>query len=146
VDADHLDVGYHGLISDVVNRYFDDFWPRALHVAAELKAGNHTETYTYTTFSWLVSMFLSCPPASGLHCPNATYRADVLDAIAAGTLTWNAFPFNSELGAYDKSMVQFGIQNTHQLDDMLNVSRKARQHRHYAPCDVFYVGPMLTGC
>ena len=32
IDADHLDVGYHGLVSDVVNRYWDEFWPRAMRV------------------------------------------------------------------------------------------------------------------
>ena len=80
--------------------------------------------YTYTTFSWLVSVFLSCPPHAQLHCPNATYTKEVLDAIHRGELTWNAFPFNPEYGAYDKAMVDFGINHTHQLDDMLGLPRK----------------------
>ena len=41
-------------------RYFDVFWPRAMRIAEELRAGGHNETYTYTTFSWLISLFFSC--------------------------------------------------------------------------------------
>jgi hypothetical protein len=113
----------------VNNRYFDTFWPRALQINAELRAANRTETYTYTTFSWLISLFFSCiPHATGvhadLHCPNATYKAQVEDAIRRGELTWTAFPFNSELSAYDDSMIRFGINHTHQLDDMFNLKRK----------------------
>jgi hypothetical protein len=52
VNADHLDVGYHGLIADVVNMYFDEFWPRAMRIAAELRAINATETYTCVTLSF----------------------------------------------------------------------------------------------
>ena len=53
-----------------------------MRIAQELRDRNRTETYVYTTFSWLVSLFLSCMPhASGvhasLHCPNATYKAQV---------------------------------------------------------------------
>eukprot|EP00039_Didymoeca_costata_P021307 m.344143 g.344143 ORF g.344143 m.344143 type:complete len:974 (-) comp23897_c0_seq1:105-3026(-) len=129
IDADHLDEGYHGQVTDVNNRYFDMFWPRAMNIAKELKEGNHSETYTYTTFSWLISLFLSCPPnATGvhspLHCPNSTYRTQVLEAIQDGVLTWNAFPFNSELSAYDSSMMRFGINHTHMIDDMLQKPRK----------------------
>lgn len=91
--------------------YFDTFWPRALRVNQELRDAGRNETYTYTTFSWLVSLFFSCiPNATGVHtdphCPNATYRADIEAAIKRGELTWNAFPFNSEMGAYDPSMVR----------------------------------------
>ena len=39
IDADHLDEGYHGQVTDVNNRYFDVFWPRAMNIAKELKAG-----------------------------------------------------------------------------------------------------------
>jgi hypothetical protein len=49
----------------------DTFWPLALKVSAELRAGNRTERYVYTTFSWLASAYLSCPPNAGLHCPTA---------------------------------------------------------------------------
>ena len=63
--------------------------PGAIRIAQELKQGGRNETYSYTTFSWLVSLFFSCPPnATGvhthgtgprttLHCPNETYKAQV---------------------------------------------------------------------
>jgi hypothetical protein len=138
IDADHLDEGYHGQVTDVNNRYFDVFWPRALRIAKELKAAGNKETYSYTTFSWLVSLFFSCPPnatgvhtgATGkgprtiLHCPNETYKEEVRIAIKEGVLTWAAFPFNSELSAYDRSLIEFGINHTHALDDYFGVKRK----------------------
>jgi hypothetical protein len=70
IDVDHFDLGYHGLVADVANMYFDTFWPLALNISRELRARNRTETYTYTTFSWLVSTYLHCPPNAGLHCPS----------------------------------------------------------------------------
>eukprot|EP00035_Acanthoeca_spectabilis_P029436 m.474504 g.474504 ORF g.474504 m.474504 type:complete len:967 (-) comp36357_c0_seq1:352-3252(-) len=127
VDADHLDVGYHGLIADVVNSYFYLFWPRAMAVAAELRERQGPERYTYTTFSWLVSLFFSCPPHAGITCPNATYTEAVRAAITQGDLTWNAFPFNSDVAGHDPGMdgmIAFGVNHTHALDDMLGVKRK----------------------
>ena len=76
-----------------------------------------------------MSLFFSCPPnATGvhtgttgtgprtlLHCPNETYKTKIRTAIEQGVLTWTAFPFNSELGAYDPSLLEFGINHTHAL-------------------------------
>jgi hypothetical protein len=59
-----------------------------------------------------------------LHCPNETYKAEVRSAIEQGVLTWTAFPFNSELAAYDPSLIAFGINHTHALDDYFGVKRK----------------------
>jgi hypothetical protein len=124
IDADHFDLGYHGLIADVVNMYFDTFWPKALKISKELRDNNHTEKYVYTTFSWLASAYLSCPPNQGLHCPSVEQLATFKDAVKRGDITWPAFPFNSEHAAYDPSMVQFGVNMTHALDDLLGVPRK----------------------
>ena len=124
INADHFDLGYHGLISQVANMYFDKFWPLALKISADLRAGNHTERYVYTTFSWLASAYLSCVPSSGMHCPNASALAEFKAAAKRGDITWPAFPFNSEHAAYDPGMVQFGVNMTHELDDLLGVPRK----------------------
>lgn len=124
IDADHFDLGYHGLISDVANMYFDTFWPLALKIAQDLRNGNHTETYTYTTFSWLASAYLHCPANSGLHCPSAAQLQAFKAAAKRGDITWPAFPFNSEFGAYDDKLVEFGVNMTHAIDDLLGVPRK----------------------
>ena len=50
----------------------------------------------------------------------------VREAIEQGVLTWAAFPFNSELGAYDASLLHFGINHTHALDDFFGLPRKHR--------------------
>ena len=144
INADHFDLGYHGLIKDVANMYFvsarplsshaqlaficshrlrcspavaallaetlprsqqDKFWPLALKISADLRAGNHSERYVYTTFSWLASAYLSCPPNSGLHCPSAAELTAFKAAVKLGDITWPAFPFNSEHAAYDPRYV-----------------------------------------
>jgi len=126
IDADHFDLGYHGLIADVANKYFDTFWPRAMDIQDELRAGGHAERYVYTTFSWLVSTYLHCPPNAGLHCPSAKNVARFTGAVKRGDLIWPAFPFNSEHGAYNADMAAFGVNLTHGLDDALGVPRKLR--------------------
>lgn len=63
-------------------------------------------------------------PRTVLHCPNATYREEVWRAIEDGVLTWTAFPFNSELAAYDRSLLEFGINHTHALDDYFGLNCK----------------------
>ena len=47
--------------------------------------------------TWVVSMYLDCPPGMGLHCPNATAVARFERAVAKGDITWHAFPHNAEL-------------------------------------------------
>ena len=58
--SNHLDVGYSYLIVDVINKYFDEYFPKIheLSLAAkELKL-----PFIYTTQSWLISLYLECPP------------------------------------------------------------------------------------
>ena len=47
--------------------------------------------------SWLIAMFLDCPPGMGLHCPNETSKREVENAIHAGIITWHAFPHNAQV-------------------------------------------------
>lgn len=88
VSMNHLDVGFDGHIGsigyaiNVINKYFDDYFPKAIHTAQQLRheRGNNVR-FIYTTHPWLVSLYLDCPasgvpvlPSIGvsLHCPNET--------------------------------------------------------------------------
>ena len=51
--------------------------------------------------SYLVSLFLDCPPGMGLHCPSAEARAAVEAGIRAGAITWHAFPHNAQVACTD---------------------------------------------
>jgi hypothetical protein len=52
---------------------------------------------------------LGCPRFLPVHTVNCIQTLKVQAAIQRGELTWTAFPFNSELAAYDESMIHFGM-------------------------------------
>ena len=68
----------------IVNRYFDQFIPKAIALADEARRNGSDMPYTYMTQSWIASLYLDCSnagmlswPGSGgpvgrptLHCPN----------------------------------------------------------------------------
>jgi hypothetical protein len=50
----------------------------------------------YLSHSWLLDLFLDCPPGLGVTCPNTTEVAAVSQAIQQGAITWHAMPFNPQ--------------------------------------------------
>ena len=114
----HLDVGYDGipqlgLINNILNRYFSLYFPRAVVLAAALRARpGGTERFVYTTHAWLVDLYLNCDvnlTLSGipLACPTPADAAAFRAAIAAGDIVFHAAPFNIEYG---------GVLNNAMLD------------------------------
>jgi hypothetical protein len=68
-----------------------------------------------------IYLYFNCPPTSGLHCPNNTAKALVTKAIQQGDIYWQAFPHDAELDLLNREMLKFGVQMTHDLDDLFNV-------------------------
>ena len=124
IQSNHLDVGYTADAVDVINTYFDSFFPRAIQVGKELRDSGGKERLAWMTQTYLVSLFLSCPPDIGLHCPSDSAVSAFKAAVAAGDITWQAFPHNAELMMLDKSMLEFGVNVTHDIDDLLKQPRK----------------------
>lgn len=63
----HLDVGYSyndlpGHIIDILNAYFNIYFPRAIKVSLDLLVLGYRERFIYTTHPWLVSLYIDCPP------------------------------------------------------------------------------------
>jgi len=56
------DVGYADYTVNIINKYFTQYFPRAIAVANGLRDGGYVETLIYTTHAWLVSLYLDCPP------------------------------------------------------------------------------------
>lgn len=54
----HLDVGFTNYSSAVTQNYLDNFIPKALAVAEELRAENSEEKYVWTVGSWLIWKYL----------------------------------------------------------------------------------------
>ena len=61
-DVVGTDVGYANYSVGVINKYFTEYFPRAVDVANGLRSGGYVETFIYTTHAWLVSLYLDCPP------------------------------------------------------------------------------------
>ena len=83
----------------IVNRYFDQFIPRAIALADEARCNGSCMPYSYMTQSWIASLYLDCAnagmlswPGNGgpvgrptLHCPNVSHSAAPCSAHARPT-------------------------------------------------------------
>lgn len=130
----HLDVGYNGipalgLINNIIDRYFQVYFPRAIAVAAELRAKGGPERLVYTTHGWLASLYVHCPDAftlSGivLACPAPADVAAFVAAVQAGDIVWHAGAFNTEYeNAFIEELVDAQFQPSFDLADELGVPR-----------------------
>lgn len=104
----HLDLGFTGLASEVRDGYLEDFFPRAMEVAAELRAAGGLEHLVWTTGSWLVWQALE-RGSSGL-------RRLVERGIADGDLCWHALPFTLHTELADVALIESGLGISAELD------------------------------
>ena len=95
IQSNHLDVGYTDKAVNVMNLYFDTYFPRAIKVGEELRKRGGEERLKWMTQTYLVSLFLDCPEGLGLHCPSVDAITQFKEAVAAGDITWQAFPHNA---------------------------------------------------
>jgi hypothetical protein len=135
---------------DIINLWWHKYFPLAREVGAALEK-NATSPFSpllhFTAQSWLVSLFLDCPPSfakQGVICPNATEIANFKEAAGKGWITWHAFPFNGEPELMDPSLFSFGISMTHGLDDLLGQKRKIVMSQRDVPGLTRSVIPLLV--
>jgi hypothetical protein len=136
----HIDVGYHigdsghpraafARIIEVLQAYVDIFFPRAVAIARALRDLGGSERMIYTSHSWLLSLYLHCPPnltLSGetLRCPTPAAQQELRDAIAAGDVYFHAGAFNIEYEqALTSTVIDFSFQLARDLADELGVPR-----------------------
>ena len=84
----HLDIGFTDLSSVVEEQYVNEFIPKALAVADELRAAGGEERYVWTTGAWLVSAYLEKAAPD--------QRARLEEAIRRGDIVWNGVPYTVE--------------------------------------------------
>ena len=116
VSSCHLDVGFANTAANIVNEYFDKYFPEAVQIAQELRQRGGEERLVFTTHPYLVYLYYNCYTELGLHCPNTAQLSNFTAAIKRGDIVWHAFPFNAQMEFYDESMADFGFKVTHQLD------------------------------
>ena len=93
INSCHLDIGFARSSADIINLYFDHHFPLAITVGKSLRTAQGSFANKRLNFmfqSWVVSMYLDCPPNMGLHCPSASAVAAFEEAVAAGDITWHA--------------------------------------------------------
>lgn len=123
-----------GFARNVVNKYFDVssfvlllrgpllmtdgrsfrggcqiYFPLAQYTANEMRKKG-SDRYVFMTQSWLVSLYLDCPPHMRLNCPSDQAKAAMIKALQAGDIVYHAYPFNAELEFMEESLLEFGFQ------------------------------------
>jgi hypothetical protein len=155
IAMNHLDVGYNGipglgLINNIVQRYFDVYFPRAVAVAQDLTAHGGPERLIYTTHGWLAHMYLHCPANFTLSditlvCPQPAAVQAFRDAVQRGDITWHAAAFNTEYeNAYNAAMIAVQFQLSFDLADELGVPRPTTVSLRDVPGTTRALVPLLV--
>jgi hypothetical protein len=122
----------------IVNRYFDEFLPRAVANAAAGRAAG--VKYSFMTQPWIASLYLDCDRAGmyfwpqlgggveagapSLHCPNASALTAFRVALRSGDIYFHGYAHNTEASTYpDASMFEAGIEMGERLADEFQIPR-----------------------
>ena len=129
INSNHFDAGYADLTANVVNLYFEVFFPRAAMVGKDLRTNSSYagrpgagQPLKWMTFSYLISLFFDCPPNMRIRCPNETQKSIVREAIQNEDIVWPAFPHNAELATADASLLRFGVTLSQEMETRFNTS------------------------
>jgi len=133
----HVDIGYDGInpsvgyVNNVLNKYFQEFFPRALKLSKAVKQHNPKLSFIYTTQPWLVSMYLDCPPnmvLSGipLNCPSREEAVAFAEAIKAGQIAIHAGAMNMQYGMMSSDSVVASIELASQVYQQLGIKQSPR--------------------
>jgi hypothetical protein len=124
IHMNHLDVGYNGIpeigfINNVLQRYFDVYFPRGIAVIAALRELGD-QRLIYTTHPWLVDLYLHCPSNFTLanitlQCPSPNDVAALKTSMKNGDFVMHAAPMNMQYG---------NAVNGDLIDVMFNVAKR----------------------
>ena len=134
ISMNHLDVGYYagrdnetGLAVQVLNRYLDEYFDRAINISRSLVKGGYSERYIYTTHPWLVSLYLDCPEITlaniPLRCPNKTQVDNFKAAVNDGLIAWHAGPMNLQTDNLGDVLFEYGLELSKNLDSLFGINR-----------------------
>ena len=105
----HLDVGFTDLSSVVTRNYLDNYIPRALEVAEQLRSEKGEERYVWTVGAWLIWKYLQEAT------PEEVNRLTA--AIQAGDIVWNGMPYTVESEVMNKEMFETCLLLARNLDE-----------------------------
>lgn len=103
----HFDVGFTDTQSNVLRKYFDEYYPKAMQIAAAMRESGH-DRYVWTTGSWLLYEYLEQA--------TSVQRKRMEEAVVAGDIAWHALPFSWQTEMLDRSMIQGALGLSKSLD------------------------------
>ena len=103
----HFDAGFIDTQAAVVQKYFTEYFPRAIQVASDMRQSGD-QRYVWTTGSWLLYGYLEQAT------PQDRHRME--QAIANGDIAWHALPFTWQTELMGPSMILGGIGLSQTLD------------------------------
>ena len=109
----HLDVGFIDTQANVVRKYFEQHFPRAIQTAAALRKEGR-DPFVWTTGSWLVYRYLE--QASGEE------KQRMEEAIRAGDIAWHALPFTWQTELMERSLIAGGVGLSRALDRRFQIT------------------------
>jgi Domain of unknown function (DUF5054) len=108
----HFDAGFIDTQANVVHRYFNEFFPKAIDTAEQLDRRKDTSAdhanYTWTTGSWLLYEYLEQA--------STDQRKKMEQAIASNFIAWHALPFSWQTELMDPSLISGAIAISITLD------------------------------
>ena len=103
----HLDVGFIDTQAAVIQKYFEQYFPRAIQIANTLRQAGE-ERYVWTTGSWLLYEYLEQA--------GAEERKRMERAISEGDIAWHALPFTWQTELLNGSAITGAIGFSKSLD------------------------------
>lgn len=104
----HLDVGYTDYAAKVKEKYFRDYFPKALKTAQTLRWRGMDERFVWTIGAWPVYEYLL--EAKGKD------RKVMEAALKRGDITWHGLPFTVHSELMDLGLFNFGLGMSKELD------------------------------
>ncbi len=103
----HFDAGFIDTQTAVVHKYFNQYFPAAIQIAAAQNASGQRR-YTWTTGSWLLYEYLEQASAED--------RKRMEIAIADNQIAWHALPFTWQTEMLDPPMIEGSLAISRSLD------------------------------
>lgn len=104
----HFDMGFTDLARNVVDVYFEEYIPRALQTAQDLREAGGEQRFIWTTGSWLIHEYLEKAPDPA--------RRRLERAIERGDIVWHGLPFTTHTELMDVSLFRAGLKLAQHLD------------------------------
>jgi len=103
----HFDAGFVDTQANIVRRYFEDFFPKAIAIAAAANRPGPSR-YVWTTGSWLLYEYLEQATPE--------QRKKMEQAIRSGYIAWHALPFTWQTELMDPALISGSIALSESLD------------------------------